>query len=67
MDASAVQQKLKPGELFIAGKPSECLGQENRRRQSGLKAFREKNPDIVLVPFNGFGGDLESTGGPLLS
>jgi hypothetical protein len=29
-----------------------------------LKAFRQKNPDVVLVAFNGFGGDLESTAGP---
>lgn len=29
-----------------------------------LKKFRAKNPDIVLVAFNGFGGDLESTAGP---
>jgi hypothetical protein len=29
-----------------------------------LKAFRQKNPDVVLVAFNGFGGDVESTAGP---
>src|SRR5229473_1751596 len=29
-----------------------------------LKAFRQKNPDVVLEAFNGFGGDIESTAGP---
>jgi hypothetical protein len=28
-----------------------------------LKAFRQKNPDVVLEAFNGFGGDFESTAG----
>lgn len=32
--------------------------------RDALKKFRAKNPDIVLVAFNGFGGDLESTSGP---
>ena len=32
--------------------------------REALKKFRTKNPDIVLVAFNGFGGDLESTAGP---
>jgi hypothetical protein len=32
--------------------------------REALKKFRSKNPDIVLVAFNGFGGDLESTAGP---
>jgi hypothetical protein len=36
---------------------------EDALRQA-LKKFRSKNPDIVLVAFNGFGGDLESTAGP---
>jgi hypothetical protein len=31
--------------------------------RAGLKAFRKKNPDVVLVAFNGFGGDVESTAG----
>jgi hypothetical protein len=29
-----------------------------------LRKFRVKNPDVVLVAFNGFGGDVESTAGP---
>jgi len=32
--------------------------------REALKRFRAKNPDIVLVAFNGFGGDVESTSGP---
>jgi hypothetical protein len=32
--------------------------------REALKRFRRKNPDVVLVAFNGFGGDLESTAGP---
>jgi hypothetical protein len=32
--------------------------------RDALKAFRQKNPDVVLVAFNGFGGDIESTAGP---
>ncbi len=32
--------------------------------REALRKFRQKNPDAVLVAFNGFGGDLESTAGP---
>jgi hypothetical protein len=32
--------------------------------REALKKFRQRNPDIVLVAFNGFGGDVESTAGP---
>lgn len=32
--------------------------------REALKKFRAKNPDVALVAFNGFGGDLESTAGP---
>jgi hypothetical protein len=43
--------------------------EEIRRRnvdslREALKKFRVKNPDVMLVAFNGFGGDLESTAGP---
>ncbi len=42
---------------------------EMRRRNAdafrdALKKFRAKNPDVLLVAFNGFGGDMESTAGP---
>jgi hypothetical protein len=36
---------------------------QNAFREALLK-FRAKNPDAVLVAFNGFGGDMESTAGP---
>src|ERR1700723_62869 len=32
--------------------------------REALKKFRQHNPDVVLVAFNGFGGDVESTAGP---
>jgi hypothetical protein len=32
--------------------------------RDALRNFREKNPGVVLVAFNGFGGDLEMTAGP---
>lgn len=36
---------------------------ENAFRQA-LEKFRQRNPGVVLVAFNGFGGDLETTFGP---
>jgi len=33
--------------------------------REALKNFRRKNPDAILVAFNGFGGDVESTATPL--
>jgi hypothetical protein len=43
--------------------------EEIRRRnvdafREALKNFREHNPDIVLMGYNGFGGDIGSTAGP---
>jgi len=43
--------------------------EEIRRRnqeafREALRRFRAKNPDVMLVAFNGFGGDMESTAGP---
>src|SRR5208282_5932446 len=32
--------------------------------REALKKFRLRNPEVVLVAFNGFGGDVESTAGP---
>lgn len=32
--------------------------------REALKKFRERNPDVVLEAFNGFGGDVESTDAP---
>lgn len=41
------------------------IGDRNKAAfREALMAFRRKNPDILLVGFNGFGGDVESTAGP---
>jgi len=32
--------------------------------REALRKFRQKNPDVVLEAFNGFGGDVESTAAP---
>lgn len=32
--------------------------------REALKKFRQKNPDVILEGFNGFGGDVESTDAP---
>jgi hypothetical protein len=39
------------------------IGNQNVFREA-LKKFRQKNPDVVLEGFNGFGGDVESTDAP---
>lgn len=57
---------------FDAATPEQqkSLTREQIRRKNedtfrnALKKFRAAHPDIVLVAFNGFGGDLESTAGP---
>jgi len=57
---------------FNAATPAEAKTQtaeqiRARNQQAfreALRAFRRKNPDVVIVAFNGFGGDVESTAGP---
>lgn len=44
--------------------PEEIHARNAAAFRDALKAFRQKNPDVVLVAFNGFGGDVESTAGP---
>jgi len=44
--------------------PEEIRRRNERRFLEALKKFRQRNADVVLVAFNGFGGDLESTAGP---
>jgi hypothetical protein len=44
--------------------PEQVQAKNEAAFREALKKFRAKNPDIVLVAFNGFGGDLESTAGP---
>ncbi|MGA8764178.1 MAG: hypothetical protein WB562_15025 [Candidatus Sulfotelmatobacter sp.] len=44
--------------------PEEIRSRNEAAFREALKKFRQKNPDIVLEGFNGFGGDVESTAGP---
>jgi hypothetical protein len=44
--------------------PEEIHARNTAAFRDALKAFRLKNQDVVLVAFNGFGGDIESTAGP---
>src|ERR1700674_4917549 len=44
--------------------PEEIHARNADAFRNALKAFRQRNPDVVLVAFNGFGGDVESTAGP---
>jgi hypothetical protein len=44
--------------------PEEIHARNAAAFREALKTFRQKNPDVVLVAFNGFGGDVESTAGP---
>ena len=48
-----------------ASMPIEEIRAKNQTAfREALLAFRRKNPGVVLVAFNGFGGDLETTFGP---
>jgi hypothetical protein len=44
--------------------PEEIHARNETAFREALRKFRAKNPDAVLVAFNGFGGDVESTAGP---
>jgi hypothetical protein len=44
--------------------PQEISRSNQEAFRDALKKFREKNPDVVLEAFNGFGGDVESTDAP---
>jgi hypothetical protein len=43
--------------------PEEIHARNEDAFREALKKFRMKNPDVLLVAFNGFGGDVESTAG----
>jgi hypothetical protein len=45
-------------------KPEEIRQKNEDAFRDALAKFRAKNPDVILVAFNGFGGDVESTAGP---
>lgn len=44
--------------------PEEIHARNETAFRDALRRFRAKNPDVKLVAFNGFGGDVESTAGP---
>jgi hypothetical protein len=44
--------------------PEEIHARNEVAFREALRKFRAKNMDAVLVAFNGFGGDVESTAGP---
>jgi len=44
--------------------PEEIWSRNVDAFRQALQKFRQRNPDVVLVAFNGFGGDVESTAGP---
>jgi hypothetical protein len=52
----------------VAGKQKYSKEEIRERNEiafrEALRKFRAKNPEVMLVAFNGFGGDLESTAGP---
>jgi hypothetical protein len=43
--------------------PQEIWSRNVDAFREALNTFRKRNPDVVLVAFNGFGGDVESTAG----
>jgi len=43
--------------------PEEIHARNEAAFRDALRKFRVKNPDAILVAFNGFGGDVESTAG----
>jgi hypothetical protein len=44
--------------------PAEVRARNTAAFRSALADFRRRNPEVVFVAFNGFGGDLGSTAGP---
>jgi hypothetical protein len=58
-DFSAVTPKSQKLES-----PESIRSHNETALREALRKFRQKNPDIVLEAFNGFGGDVESTAGP---
>ncbi|MGH9614192.1 MAG: hypothetical protein ACRD4P_14050 [Bryobacteraceae bacterium] len=44
--------------------PDQIRARNGDAFRGALQKFREKNPGVVIVAFNGFGGDMEGTAGP---
>jgi hypothetical protein len=51
-------------EQASSASPREIRAGNEQAFANALKTFRHKNQDVVLVAFNGFGGNYESTDGP---
>ena len=45
--------------------PEEARARNTAALRAALLAFRQRHPDAVLLAFNGFGGDMDSTAFPL--
>ncbi|HEX3683233.1 MAG TPA: hypothetical protein VHU83_11915 [Bryobacteraceae bacterium] len=53
-----------PPDVEVSMPKEEIRARNETAFREALRKFREKNPGVVLVAFNGFGGDLEMTSGP---
>jgi hypothetical protein len=53
-----------PPTVEAATPPEEIERRNQAAFREALKEFREKNPGVVLVAFNGFGSEMEMTSGP---
>ncbi|MBV9301299.1 MAG: hypothetical protein JOY62_12755 [Acidobacteriaceae bacterium] len=53
-----------PPDVEASTPPEEIRRNNENAFRDALRSFREKNPGVILVGFNGFGGDMESTAGP---
>jgi len=52
-----------PPDVEATMKPEEIRERNETAFREALRQFKEKHPGVVLVAFNGFGGDLEMTTG----
>jgi hypothetical protein len=53
-----------PPDLEASTSTEEIQRRNETAFRNALKQFREKNPGVVLVAFNGFGSEMEMTSGP---
>jgi hypothetical protein len=51
-------------EIEASTQPAEIRARNETAFREALVHFRERNPDVVLVAFNGFGGNVEGTSLP---
>jgi hypothetical protein len=53
-----------PPAVEMSTQPEEKERRNQTAFREALREFREKNPGVVLVAFNGFGSEMEMTSGP---